>query len=265
MTLAVADLAFGYRGTPIGRDVSWSIGAGEVLCLLGPNGSGKTTLLKTLLGLIPAHGGTITLDGRALTGFSRAELARRVGYVPQAHTAFFPFTVREVVLMGRAARVGLFSAPSAHDRDAARRALEALGIAHLADRTYTTISGGERQMTLIARALAQEPQILVMDEPTASLDFGNQAHVIDRVATLAAGGLAILLSTHDPDHAFACADRVALLRGGSLIALGPPQETLTAGMLKRLYGIDVTVTYVGEIGRYVCAPSFHRPTAGATT
>ncbi len=265
MTLAVADLAFGYRGAPIGHDVSWSLGAGEVLCLLGPNGSGKTTLLKTLLGLIPAQGGTITLDGRDLARHSRAELARRVGYVPQAHTAFFPFTVREVVLMGRAARVGLFSAPSAHDREAAHQALEALGITHLAHRTYTTISGGERQMTLIARALAQEPQILVMDEPTASLDFGNQTQVIGRVAALAASGLAIVLSTHDPDHAFACADQVALLRGGQMIALGPPQETLTAAMLKRLYGIDVTVTYVGEIGRYVCTPSFLRPATGATT
>ncbi|TWT10006.1 ABC transporter ATP-binding protein [Reyranella sp. CPCC 100927] len=265
MTLAAVNVAFGYRGAPVGRGVSCAVDAGEVLCLLGPNGGGKTTLLKTLLGLIPAQGGAITIDGRALADFARPELARRLGYVPQAHNALFPFTVREVVLMGRAARVGLFSAPSAQDRDAARQALHALGIDHLADRTYTTISGGERQMTLIARALAQEPAILVMDEPTANLDFGNQTRVIEQIAKLAAQGLGILLSTHDPDHAFACADQVALLRGGDLIALGSPQETLTSDMLRRLYGVDVAVTYLTDVGRYVCTPSFNRSPRGETT
>jgi len=264
MTLAATDLAFGYRGVAVGRGVSLSLRTGEVLCLLGPNGGGKTTLLKTLLGLIPAHAGSITLDGRDLARFSRAELARRVGYVPQAHAAFFPFTVREVVLMGRAARVGLFSAPGARDRDVAYRVLDVLGITHLADRAYTQISGGERQMTLIARALAQEPEILVMDEPTANLDFGNQARVLERIDSLSSSGLAILLSTHDPDHAFACADSVALLHGGGLIAAGPPRETLTADTLKRLYGIDVTVSYLSEIGRHVCTPSLNRFNRGET-
>ena len=262
MTLAATDLAFGYRGMPIGRGVSLSLHTGEVLCLLGPNGGGKTTLLKTLLGLLPAHGGSITLDGRDLARFSRAELALRVGYVPQAHTAFFPFTVRDVVLMGRAARIGLFSAPAARDHDAACEALAVLGIEHLANRVYTEISGGERQMALIARALAQEPGILVMDEPTANLDFGNQARVLERIAALSADGLAILLSTHDPDHAFACADRVALLHGGGLIATGTPRETLTPVMLKRLYGIDVTVTWLSEMGRHVCTPSLNRSARG---
>jgi iron complex transport system ATP-binding protein len=258
MTLVATDLAYGYRGVPVGSGLTLSLQSGEVLCLLGPNGGGKTTLLKTLLGLLPAQGGRITLGGRDLASFSRAELARRVGYVPQAHAAFFPFTVRDVVLMGRVARVGLFSAPSAHDRDAADRALEILGIDHLAERTYTEISGGERQMTLIARALAQEPQILVMDEPTANLDFGNQARVLEQVASLSAGGLSILLSTHDPDHAFACAGRVALLSRGDLVALGTPIETLTAKTLRRLYGIEVTIAWLGEAGRHVCTPSLNR-------
>jgi iron complex transport system ATP-binding protein len=154
MTLAAENLGFGYRGRRVGSGVSLDLRAGEVLCLLGPNGGGKTTLLKTMLGLVPALDGTIRLDGEDLTSWSRKRLARVVGYVPQAHAAFFPFTVLDVVMMGRSAHIGLFSAPSRSDREIARRALGTLGISHLEERIYTEISGGERQLVLIARALA---------------------------------------------------------------------------------------------------------------
>ncbi|WP_280822487.1 ABC transporter ATP-binding protein [Pseudaminobacter soli (ex Li et al. 2025)] len=255
MTLEAIDLAFGYPRAPVGQGVSLSISTGEVLCLLGPNGCGKTTLFKTLLGLIPAQGGMLRLDDRDVAGFSRPEFARRLGYVPQANSAYFPFSVLEVVLMGRASRVGAFSTPSATDREAAKAALDALGIPHLGPRLYTAISGGERQMVLIARALAQEPDMIVMDEPTASLDFGNQARVLERIRALAASGLAIVLSTHDPGHAYACADRVALMKKGRLIALGTPAEVVTPDRLKELYGIDVAVAFVEAAGRHVCAPA----------
>lgn len=255
VTLEAIDLAFGYPRAPVGSGVSLAVHAGEVLCLLGPNGCGKTTLFKTLLGLIPSQGGMLRLDGRDVASYSRPEFARRLGYVPQANSAYFPFSVIDVVLMGRAGRISTFSTPSAKDREAARNALDTLGILHLGPRLYTAISGGERQMVLIARALAQEPDMIVMDEPTASLDFGNQARVLECIRALAKSGLAIVLSTHDPGHAYACADRVALMKTGCLIALGTPAEVVTPALLKELYGIDVAVAFLEAVGRHVCAPS----------
>lgn len=261
--LSAVDLAFGYRDTPIGRNLTLSVDQGEVLCLLGPNGCGKTTLFKTLLGLIPSQGGRLELDGRPVAAFSRPEFARRVGYVPQASVGYFPFDVLDVVLMGRASRVSAFALPSAADHDVARAMLETLGIGHLASRNYAAISGGERQMVLIARALAQEPALMVMDEPTASLDFGNQARVLACISALAASGLTIVLSTHDPDHAFACASKVALMKKGALVAVGSPQAVLTPPALGDLYGVAVTVAWLEEAGRYTCAPALNRPIRAA--
>lgn len=255
MSLSAENLAIGYGRTTVGAGISLELAPGETLCLLGPNGGGKTTLFKTLLGLLPPQAGRVAYDGEDLSSWSRKRLAQTVAYVPQAHVAFFPFAVREVVLMGRAARIGLFEMPGVADRVAAERALESLGIGHLAERTYTELSGGERQLVLIARALAQEPKVLVMDEPTASLDLGNETGVLEQVRALSASGLAVVLSTHDPDHAFLCADRVALLHRGGLVALGTPDETVTPERLERLYGVAVSVVYVPELGRRICAPS----------
>lgn len=253
ITLEARDLAFGYAGHPVGRGVSLTLEAGEIVCLLGPNGGGKTTLFKTLLGLLPAQGGEVRLGGDALVSLPRREVARRIGYVPQAHSGYFPYTVREVVLMGRTAHLPPFSGPSTRDREAADAALERLGLSHLAEATYTRISGGERQLALVARALAQDTPLLVMDEPTASLDFGNQSRVLDQVMALAEAGIGILLSTHDPDQAFLAADRVALLAGGTLRALGPTGEVLTGAALQSLYGVEVSIAEVAP-GRHVAVP-----------
>ena len=261
MKLQAQQLAYGYPERRIGSDVTFELDAGEVLCLLGPNGGGKTTLFKTLLGLLPVQGGEVILDGQDLTTLKRDEIARRVSYVPQAHGAFFPYTVREVVLMGRTAHLGLFAAPSARDHDAAQEAIYRMGIAHLADATYTRISGGERQLVLIARALAQQARMVVMDEPTANLDFGNQLRVLERIRALAADGIGVLLSTHDPGHAFVCADRVAMLHNGGLLACGTPETVMTAAQLQQLYGVEVVVTEVamGQGKRQVCLPlGMHR-------
>lgn len=255
--LEARQLDFGYPGRRVGSGVSLALDAGEVLCLLGPNGSGKTTLFRTLLGLLPAQGGTVILDGSDLRSYSRDEIARRISYVPQAHAAFFPFTVREVVLMGRTAHMGTFSSPSRRDREAADTAIERLGLARLADSIYTRISGGERQLALIARALAQEARLMVMDEPTANLDFGNQVRVLQHVRRLAQSGVGILLSTHNPDQAFLCAQRVAMLSGGRLARLGPPEEAITSESLRDLYGVEIVVGGVpledGTVRR-VCVP-----------
>jgi iron complex transport system ATP-binding protein len=258
MELRAEALAYGYSGRTIGSDVEVALTAGEVVCVLGPNGGGKTTLFRTLLGLLPVHAGHIALGGRPLQDWSRRSLARVVGYVPQAHAAHFAFTVREIVLMGRTSHIGAFAAPSHRDREAADAALATLGIAHLADRVYTEVSGGERQLTLVARALAQEAELLLLDEPTASLDFGNQLRVLDQLRGLAEHGIGVLFSTHDPDHAFLCADRAVMLRDGRILATGRPGEVITRENLKRLYGVEVeVVTAMLADGRasHLCVPS----------
>jgi len=257
MTLAAEALAYGYPGRTIGRDASFALAPGEVLCVLGPNGGGKTTLFRTLLGLLRPHAGRVTIDGGDLRDLSRRNVAQRIGYVPQAHSGYFPFTVADVVLMGRTAHIGTFSAPSQKDRQLAREMLGTLGIGHLSEATYTRISGGERQLVLIARALAQQASLLIMDEPTASLDFGNQVRVLDGIRRLAASGIGILFSTHDPDHAFLCADRVAILHDGRIAAFGTPAETVTPENLRLAYGVEVSIRELDAADgtRRVCVPS----------
>lgn len=252
--LELRDLAFGYGTRQVGGGVSLILRPGEVLALLGPNGAGKTTLFKTMLGLLAPLGGEVLLDAAPLETLDRKERARRIAYVPQAHAALFPFTVRDVVLMGRAAQIAPFSAPGRNDREVAAAALERLGMAHLSDRPYTEISGGERQMTLIARALAQQPKVLIMDEPTASLDYGNQMRVLGHVRRLASEGMAVVLSTHNPDHVFMVADRVAMLHEGRLAGLGAPADVLTVERVKQLYNIDVVMGVLPGGSFQVCSP-----------
>ena len=261
MRLQVDNLAFGYRGKVVGSGVSFVLNAGEVLCLLGPNGAGKTTLFKTILRLLTPIGGVISADGEAIALWPRQRLARVFGYVPQAQIGLFPFTLRDVVLMGRTAHIGLFATPSARDQQVADEILDLLRIGHLADHPYTEVSGGERQLSLIARALAQEPQVLVMDEPTASLDFGNQVRVLSEIKTLARRGIAVILSTHDPDQAFLCAHQVAILHHGRLAHSGPPQEVITPAILRAVYGIEVEIAQIESAAgekHLICLPSFAR-------
>lgn len=252
--LGVESLAFGFPGRVIGRAVSFSLRAGEVMCVLGPNGGGKTTLLRTLVGLLPAHAGHITLAGDPLARLPRAELARRLGYVPQGHAGSFAYTVGELVLMGRAPYLGAFAAPGAQDRAIAAAALGTLGIGHLAERPVTEVSGGERQLALVARALAQGPRLMVMDEPTAGLDFGNQTRVLAHIDALAAKGIAVLFSTHDPDHAFRHATQALLLGEGRALEIGPPAKVIRDATLERLYGVPVRVIAL-EGGGYTCLPA----------
>jgi iron complex transport system ATP-binding protein len=252
--LAVEALAFGYPGRTVGEAASFALTPGEVLCLLGPNGGGKSTLLKTVLGLLSPLAGTIRFDGEDMAGWDPRRRALAFGYVPQTGAGQFAFTVAEMVLMGRTAHRSAFAAPSAADRAITDAALAALGIAPLADRDWLKISGGERQLALIARALAQQPQVLVLDEPTANLDFGNQVRVLAEIGKLAKQGLAVIFATHHPEHAFACADRVAILHNGRLARLGTPADIITPETMHLVYGIAVDVVPIGDSRLRVCVP-----------
>jgi len=266
--LSARDLAIGHGGKVIGAGLSLDVRPGEILCLLGPNGCGKTTLFKTLLGLIPSLGGEVRVDDAALAGLSRARIAQAIAYVPQQHAPPFPYEAIEIVLMGRTARLGAFAQPGTADRRVAESALERLGIADLAGRDYSRLSGGQRQLVLIARALAQEAPLLVMDEPTASLDFGNQARVLAEVAKLARNAdtdeRGVILSTHDPDQAFALGADVLLMRDGQIIQRGQPEEALTGETLGAVYGVPVSVERT-ESGRLVCAPALRDQSAPSIT
>ncbi|HEY4997730.1 MAG TPA: ABC transporter ATP-binding protein [Usitatibacter sp.] len=241
MTLAARALAYGFRSRTVGRGVDLALPERQIVCLLGPNGGGKTTLLRTLLGLLAPIEGEVTLDGKALGEWTARERAARLAYVPQAAESYFDFSVAEVAGMGRTAHRGIFGAPGARDRESAREALARLGIDRLAQRPIHGVSGGERQLAIIARALATEATHLLMDEPTANLDFGNQSLILDEVARLKARGAAVLFTTHHPDHALRIADRVVMLRDGAVLAEGETGATLNSENLSSLYGRPIDV------------------------
>ncbi len=241
MRLEVKNLSFSYEKKKVFSDVSFSIDSGEVLSLLGPNGTGKTTLFKAVLGLYNAEKGDILLDGSSIRNWSRSKIAHYIGYVPQHHTPPFPFKVIDVVLMGRTAHLKSYASPSKDDFEVAMESMDILNISYLKDKIYTEISGGERQLVLIARALAQKPQILIMDEPTSNLDFGNQIKVLQHIKQLAKSGLAIIMSTHYPDHALQYSSKVALMKDNNINRIGEPNLIITEENMEDIYGIGVRI------------------------
>lgn len=253
MMFQVDNLAFDYPGG--GRslaDISFSINRGEVTCILGPNGAGKTTLIRCLLGGLSPRDGTIRIDGVCTRGLDARQLARKIAHVPQSTHSVFGHLVADIVLMGRSPHLSILQAPSRRDHEIAALALKRVGIAHLAGREYATISGGERQLCLLARALAQEAPILIMDEPAASLDYGNQIRILDIIATLAESGFAVLMTTHHPDHALLVGTQVIGLQQGRVFGLGRPAELLSSDFLSRLYGAPVRL--IQENGTRACVP-----------
>lgn len=247
MVMHLDGLACGYGGRVVLSDIHLSVRKGEFLCLLGPNGIGKTTLFKTILRLLPPKAGTIRIHGEDIACWPASRFAAKVGYVPQAHTPPFPFSVLDVVSMGRAAHLGPFATPSARDMDIAQAALDSLSIGHLAQRAYTRISGGERQLALIARALTQQPDVLVMDEPTSNLDYGNQIGVLEHVRALAdRSGIAVIMTSHDPNHALCYASRVAAMGRDGAFIVGSPQAVVTEEYLFATYGVRTRLVRVGD-------------------
>ena len=233
MEIEVQNLTFSYGKQPALREVSFSVQKGTLTAVLGANGAGKSTLFRCLLGFLTPQAGEIRLSGRPLSA-----------YIPQSSEPIFNYTVLDTVLMGTTGTMNVLQRPGRQQQEAAMQALQRLGIEALAQRGIGTISGGERQLALIARALVQNAEILIMDEPTANLDFGNQQRVLAQIRALTARGYTVLLSTHNPEHALHYAHRVLALQGGHIAADGPTETVLTPQLLQTLYGIQAILAEV---------------------
>ena len=249
MALEARNVSYAYApGSLALCDVSLRLGEGEIVYVLGRNGCGKTTLLACLGGILKPSQGQTLLDGADIIGYAPAERARRVGLIPQIHVPAFPYSVHEMVLMGRVPHLGLFGLPGSADRAIAAEALASVGIAHLQDHPYTELSGGERQLVMIARGLAQQCRILLMDEPDAHLDPKNQVRVFEIITRLAGQGLSFVIASHSPNNALIYADRVLLLKSGHTMASGAASEILTEATLSAAYSMDTEVIYESDNG-----------------
>jgi iron complex transport system ATP-binding protein len=238
------------------RNVSLEVQPGQIFCLLGPNGIGKSTLLKCLGNILHIQQGCIRLNGRDLSELNLTDVAKHVGYVPQGLMSAFPFRIKDIIIMGRAPHLSLLASPSRADMEIAYKAMETVGVVHLADRPCNGVSGGEWQLTLIARALVQEPEILLLDEPTSHLDMGNQMKILQVIKDLADAGMTIVMASHFPDHAFLVSSVVAILNEGRIARQGTPDEVITEENMKTTYGVDVRIIRIDEGGvRKACLPA----------
>jgi len=259
-TLEAHDLSCGYSGKAVLEHVSFKIQSGDIICILGPNGVGKTTLFKTLLGFQKPLSGYVTLDGVNRSELSRRELAQKVAYVPQLHTTPFSFSALDVVLTGCISHLGIFETPSKEDYARADMIFDELGITDLEDRIFTQLSGGEQQMVLIARSLMQDSNILVMDEPTAALDFGNQIRVLSCIEGMAQRGHAIVMTSHNPDQAFLCCSQALLVLANKKIIAGAVDDVVTEKNLTQAYGVPVRIAETKDTqgnSLKTCVPLLH--------
>jgi iron complex transport system ATP-binding protein len=242
--LEAREVVIRYRGVarPALDRASCAVRPAELVAVVGPNGSGKTTLVRALTGMLPLAGGEVLAEGRPVERWDRGAFARLVGVVPQREEIVFPLTVAETVMLGRYARLGPIAAPAAADRAAVDSALERCDVAELAGRSIDSLSGGEWQRVRVARALAQAPRALVLDEPTASLDVRHEMELFELIRQLVEGGLAGLVITHHLNLAARYADRIVLLSDGAVVASGTPHEVLTRERLSRVFAWPVAVT-----------------------
>lgn len=252
--LRIDNASFSYnRGEKIFEGINLEVNKSDVLCILGPNGTGKSTLIKCINGLLNLDSGDIFLNSTNISEMARTDLAKMVGYIPQSHSSTFAFSVFDVILMGRAPHLNVTSVPGKKDFKIADKAMKSLGISHLKDKSYTEISGGEKQMVLLARVLTQEPELLLLDEPTSHLDFGNQIRTLDVINRLSENGLSVVMTSHYPDHAFLSSNKVAIMKDGGIMDIGKPESVVTEENMKKAYDIDVKVIDVDE-SRKACIP-----------
>ncbi|HOB29307.1 MAG TPA: ABC transporter ATP-binding protein [Bacillota bacterium] len=239
MSIDVSNLSFSYGENQVLDQVSFTAQDNQLLSVLGPNGVGKTTLFRCILGLLKGYKGQILVDEIDIEGLGIAEMAKLIAYIPQFHYPSFNYSVFDMVLMGTSVHVSAISTPGKKQKRHVEAALKRLGIYHLKDRGFTKISGGERQLVLLARALVQQAKVLVMDEPTSNLDFGNQIRVLMEIKSLAREGYTIIQSTHNPDQAFMFSDKVLAMKDGEVLAWGRPADIFTEDLIYNLYGMEV--------------------------
>ena len=255
MSVKIENLSFSYGSHEVLRDISIDVEEGTLVNVLGPNGTGKSTLFRCILGLNRNYTGSIIVNGKDIRTLSIRERAREMAFIPQSHKPVYDYAVLDVVLMSSGAGAGAFFSPKKSHVDRAYEALERVGIGFLANRPYTRISGGEQQLVLIARALAQNASTIIMDEPTSALDYGNTVRVLSCVRQLSEEGLTIIQPTHQPDQAFLYADKTLVLHEGHVLAYGTPKETITEGLIGKIYGVEVEVNSLYDDKVRVCVPT----------
>jgi len=255
MIYEIKNLNFAYSEKNVLKELNLEVNEGEIVTILGRNGAGKSTLLNCMLGLLKPQSGTILLEGKELFKMNEREISSIVGYVPQIHVASFGFSVMEFVIMGCASRIGLFSKPGKREHKYAETSLKELGIEHLADKPYTEISGGERQKAVIARAIVSNPRVVLFDEPTAHLDYGSQLLVLRIIKKLSIKGYSIVITTHNPDHAFLLGGKAALIDDNGVLISGKVEEIVTQKNLSSIYQADVRLEYIKNVGRMSCVYS----------
>ena len=257
MLLELEQVRGGYGNGDIVKGVTCGADHGDVLCLVGPNGCGKTTLFRLMLGSIPISGGSIRIDGRDTSTLTPKQLANLIAYIPQYHTPIFDYTVLDVVIMGRASHFSAFDTPKAVDREAAFAALEKINALHLANKKYTALSGGQRQLILIARAICQSAKVFVMDEPAANLDYANHQLLMEVIRDLARQGYCVVMSTHSPEHPVSIGTKVLMMKEGTVAAFGEPRAVITPANLEAVYDIEMDVITTRDrygVERTICLP-----------
>ncbi|MDD2357831.1 MAG: ABC transporter ATP-binding protein [Thiovulaceae bacterium] len=251
--VSVKNLKFSYPKREVLQGIDFELYQGEVVSLLGANGCGKSTLIRLILGLIKGKG-EIKIEGKELHKYSSKEIASHIAYIPQYHNAPFNYSVLDMVVMGRVFKLGLFASPSKNDFEIAHKALKSIGIASLADRAFGELSGGQKQMVLLARALTQEAKTFIMDEPVSGLDYGNQMRLLEMIKHLSSEGYTFLKTTHYPDHAIMVSSRIVVMDEGKIIANGSSDEVITSEILKDIYDIDAKI--ITHDSRQLCIPIF---------
>lgn len=255
MSIEVRDLSFSYGDRPVLHDISFSVGKGEFLSILGPNGVGKSTLFRCILGLLSGYTGQVLVDGMDARNFTVREAARHIAYIPQSSRPVFNYSVEDIVLMGRTSRLSPFRSPGREDREKCQWAMEKVGITGLSQRCFHRLSGGEQQLALIARALVQDAPCLMLDEPTANLDYGNQLLVLEQAGALAREGYTVIQTTHHPEQSYLFSHRILAIQGGRVLTEGRPQEVLTQETMRSLYGVEVDVVSLYEDRARICIPT----------